>query len=524
MPASKPLPSPDGQAIDPPAGRSRRSSDDRAPAKPTDGALEAGFVPFGAGDHTRATAIVDDAVIDRLIAECLSRPRAWAALGELCDGLGGRVSGTASGAAGEEWGLGRFREWGFDSADFEPLRVPVWERGALRAEVIAPAAWSLTAVAHGFAPIAVDLQAELVDLGFAEAEDFVRVGAGVQGRLVLCDEGVRPGRRALHRSEKLGLAAAHGAAGLLILSSAAGGLARTGVCHADLAPIPSLGISREDGLRLRRLAAAPNAIPPTLRIHMRNRYGSGQARNVLAELPGRDPDAGLVLAGAHLDSWDLAQGATDNGLGAAIVLEMARALAALPASLRPRRRMRFALWAAEETGLRGSKAYVAAHAGELGHHAAVMNFDMTGDPYGYWAPGRADATTLLVWLAHRLAPLGMRQDLRHEAGLHSDHQPFMLAGVPVVALLGELGEQGGRYYHSVGDTFEKVSLPALCRAAAVGAITLWALADADDALALPHFGAAEVRGMIDAADLTEALRAEGYAGPPMQIDPTGVSR
>ena len=212
------------------------------------------------------------------------------------------------------------------------------------------------------------------------------------------------------------------------------------------------------------------------------------------------------------------------GLSTAIVLEMARALAALPASLRPRRRMRFALWAAEETGLRGSKAYVAAHAGELGHHAAVMNFDMTGDPYGYWAPGRADATTLLVWLAHRLAPLGMRQDLRHEAGLHSDHQPFMLAGVPVVALLGELGEQGGRYYHSVGDTFEKVSLPALCRAAAVGAITLWALADADDALALPHFGAAEVRGMIDAADLTEALRAEGYDGPPMQIDPTGVSR
>ena len=469
-------------------------------------------------------APVNEAVLDHLIAACLAHPRAHAALGELCDTLGGRVSGTASGAAAEDWGLGLFRQWGFETAGFEALSVPVWERGPLEAEVTAPAAWSLTAVAHGFSPIEVDLRAELIDLGFAEQEDYAGAGTRVRGRLVLCDEGVRPGRRALHRSEKLGLAAAHGAAGLLILSSAEGGLARTGVCHPDLAPIPSLGISREDGLRLRRLASRSDAAPPMLRMRMRNRFSAGHARNVLAELPGREPGADLVLAGAHLDSWDLAQGATDNGLGAAIVLEMARALAALPASLRPRRRLRFALWAAEETGLRGSKAYVATHADELSRHTAVMNFDMTGDPYGYWAPGRANRSTLLTRLARRLAPLGMREVLRHEAGLHSDHQPFMLAGVPVVSLLGELGEQGGRYYHSVGDTFEKVSLPGLCRAAAVGAITLWALAEVDDALCLPHLDPTAVRGMIDAADLYGALLAEGYAGPPMQVEPGEQSR
>jgi hypothetical protein len=148
----------------------------------------------------------------------------------------------------------------------------------------------------------------------------------------------------------------------------------------------------------------------------------------------------------------------------------------------------------------------------------MLNFDMTGDPYGYRTPGHRDPGSLLRDLAGQLAPLGMRPEFQHSASLHSDHQAFMLAGVPVVMLDGALPEEGARYYHSVGDTFEKVSVPGLCRAAAVGAYTMWALADAPERV-LPHQTPEQVRAMIDEADLYEALVAEGYTGAAMQPPP-----
>ena len=456
--------------------------------------------------------IVPPDIADRLLAECLGRPQAHAALGELCDTVGGRTSGAPSGDRAEVWAFDQLANWGLEAVRYETVDVAVWQRGTLNAAVIASAGWRLTALAHGNCPRAADVTAAVVDVGHAERAEFERVRDSVRGQIALCDEGATEGKRRLHRSEKLGLAVEHGATGLMILSSADGGLPRTGVCHRGESPIPSIGIALEDGQRLRRLIDQGHR--PTAHIAMSNTFTRGTARNVLADLRGHERPDEIVLAGGHLDSWDVAQGATDNGLGAAIVLEMARALAAL--GKRPRRTMRFALWAAEETGLCGSTAYVAAHAGALPDIKGVMNFDMTGDPYGYWTPGHPEPGPLIRGLARQLAPLGMRGECQHKAGLHSDHQPFMLAGVPVVCLLGELGAQGGRYYHSIGDTFEKVSLPSFARAAAVGAHTLWALADAPEP-PLPHLDATEVRAMVDAADLYEALVAEGYDGAAMRV-------
>jgi carboxypeptidase Q len=284
------------------------------------------------------------------------------------------------------------------------------------------------------------------------------------------------------------------------------------VCHHGESPIPSLGISQEDGVHLQRLIAG--GTEPVVTIEMTNRVIESSARNVIADLPGRTAPDEVVLAGAHLDSWDVAQGATDNGLGCAIVLEMARALVAVGA--RPRRTMRFAIWAAEETGLCGSTEYTRRWSDELARLAAVMNFDMTGAPFGYWTPGRPDPGPILRQLSTLLAPAGMDGSFASAAGLHSDHQPFMLAGVPIVGLLARLEGQGGHYYHSVGDTFEKISLPGLCRASVVGAHTLWALADAPEC-PFPHLSPTEVRKMIDEAGLFDALVSEGYDGPPMRV-------
>lgn len=447
--------------------------------------------------------IVAEEISDRILAECMIRPQAYKELQWLCDNVGGRTSGAASGNKAEEWGHRFFTKWGLESVRFEELPVTVWQRGSLDVDAIESCSWKLTAMAHGNAPSKADLEAEVIDVGHAERCDFERVGAAVKGKVALCDEGVATGRRWLHRTEKLRFALEAGACGLMIYSSVSGGLPRTGVCHRGEAPIPSLGISQEDGERLKRLMS--DGARPKVRISMRNSNTNGVARNVLADLPGAEIPEEIVLAGGHLDSWDISQGATDNGLGASIVLEMAHALAA--SGKRPKRTLRFALWAAEEVGLCGSDAYVKAHSDELDHICGVLNFDMTGDPFGYWSPGRREKHPLLDSLAVQLAGVGMKGDYTHKAGLHSDHQAFMLEGVPVVGLMAKLDGEGGHYYHSVGDTFEKVSMPALCRAAVVGAHTMWAISDANER-PFHRFSRDEVERMIDEDDLKEALEAE----------------
>jgi Zn-dependent M28 family amino/carboxypeptidase len=393
-----------------------------------------------------------------------------------------------------------------------------WTRGHLAVTAVGEFAWSLTAIAHGYSPEIAEFEANLVSVGHGEREDYISAGDRVKGCVVLCDEGVAEGNRRLHRSEKLLLAAEFGAAALFMYSSASGGLPRTGVCSRSRAPIPSIGISQEDGLRL--LRQLEHGTPPRVRVSMANSFEESTARNVIGELRGSEAPDEVILAGAHLDSWDIATGATDNGLGSAIVLEMGRVLASL--SRRPKRTMRFAIWAAEEVGLLGSHHYCREHSAELDQLAAVVNFDMTADPYGFWVPGTTDCLSgtpglkMLKQLATLLAPIGMTSAVVNVAGLHSDHQPFMLEGVQAIALLAENKTQGAHYYHSVGDTFDKVSLPAMCRAAAVGAHTLWALADAEER-PFPRWDAKQVRAMIDEAKLYGALQAEGFDGPPMHV-------
>ena len=463
-------------------------------------------------------------ISDRILAECFGRPHAYYELGRLCDTVGGRSSGTESGRRGEEWALELMKSYGLENITVEEFPVLAWTRGELEVAAVSPSAWRLTALSHGYAPSKAEVTAEVFDIGHGESDDYLRVGERVRGGIVLCDEGVAPGHRGLHRSEKLKLAADNGAAALMIYSSASGGLPRTGTCANTEAPIPSLGISQEDGLRLLRLLKSSDEAnrAPIVSIRMTNHFEQSTARNVIGELRGSELPDEHVLLGAHLDSWDVAQGATDNGLGSAIVLEIGRVLTLLQ---RPRRTIRFAIWAAEEIGLCGSWHYSRLHETELDSMTAVINFDMTADPYGFWLPTPLEHThgakeaaglELLRSVAARLAPLGMKQEFVFKAGLHSDHQAFMLGGVQAIALLAENKTQGAHYYHSVGDTFDKVSLPSFSRAAAVGAHTAWALADAPYR-PFKRQSPGYVRQLIDEAGLMDALAADGYDGPAMHI-------
>jgi Zn-dependent M28 family amino/carboxypeptidase len=254
-------------------------------------------------------------------------------------------------------------------------------------------------------------------------------------------------------------------------------------------PLPMLDVGLEDGVLLKRLAGkgpvVVEAVSPSAVT------GPTQVPNVVAEIRGREKPDEWVIVGAHLDAWDFATGAQDNGTGVAEVLDAARAIKALGAA--PRRSIRFALWGGEEQGLYGSRAYAATHAAELDRAILALNTDYGGGaPNGWHTLGRGDVKTALKPLGPTLEGLGgSGLDERNDCG--SDHCTFMLAGVPSL----ELDVDGSKYdeiHHLPSDTLDKVNASNVARAAAVVAVTAWLVADAPSrpAARLSHAQVAEI--------------------------------
>jgi Zn-dependent M28 family amino/carboxypeptidase len=197
------------------------------------------------------------------------------------------------------------------------------------------------------------------------------------------------------------------------------------------------------------------------------------AHNTVAELPGERSDA-IVFAGAHLDSWDLGSGTTDNGCGSMVVLEAARILAAL--GQRPKRTIRFLLFAGEEQGLVGSREYVKAHRSRMDrfHGGLVMDIG-TAKLVGLSLHGQEHLVPLLEsWFAP-VRDLGLVDfNLRRQGG--TDHLSFQPAGVPAFAFIHAESEYN-LTHHTQSDTYDKALADDLRQAACVMATGLWAMAN-----------------------------------------------
>jgi Zn-dependent M28 family amino/carboxypeptidase len=200
--------------------------------------------------------------------------------------------------------------------------------------------------------------------------------------------------------------------------------------------------------------------------------------NVIGEIRGREQPDEWVIVGAHLDSWDFAAGAEDNAAGVAMVLEAARAIAAM--KTRPRRSIRFALWGGEEQGQLGSGAYVSAHEAELDGVIANLNADAgTGRQIGWTSPGRLDVIDAVRPLVGPLlAPIGgVTFDSSMRYAFESDGAPFLRAGIPLL----DLNADDSTYediHHKDTDAIDRVDPRNLTIGAAMVAATAFAIADA----------------------------------------------
>src|SRR5215469_63363 len=417
--------------------------------------------------------------IARIVGYSMTRGGASTFLETLTDTIGGRITGSPESQATAELILKALKEADLENVHFEEYELgSVWRHGKTTGEVVSPAHHSLHIGSYGWVPgTHGPIEVPVVDFG-APAPGSVPMPEKVRGAAVIVDQ-QSSGVSSAYAGARLMIArqmAQAGAAAMFIVSDKPNRMVYTSAFgFYPRGPLPILSLAREDAALLRRLLAKG---PVKERLDVENSFGSspGRERNVVAEIKGSEGGE-MVLLTAYFDSWDAAQGANDNGAGVATVLEAARVLKAL--QVRPKHSIRFVFFSGEEQLANGSRAYVEQHNAELNNIRAMINSDAGAQlPLGLQLNGRQDLEAATKKLLKPLAPLG-GDHISLDADFDSDHESFMVAGVPAYELLVERGDYDVRHHTSV-DTFEKIQPSMLGMHTAMLAVIAYQFANAKE--------------------------------------------
>jgi carboxypeptidase Q len=245
-----------------------------------------------------------------------------------------------------------------------------------------------------------------------------------------------------------------------------------------VAPFPTLFVAHEHYAYLYRLIAE-HKLAPTVTLQVTNTFSTGPvtAYNTVGELTGSEKPDEFVILGAHLDSWDLGMGTTDNGTGSSVILETARTLGALAKlGLRPKRTIRFCLFTGEEQGLHGSTHYVKQHKSELEKTSCALVHDTgTGKVLNIQLMGRTVLEPILGPELAALKAIGFEGVATTSSG-GTDHLPFEAAGVPGFPCRQDMDEY--RFtHHTQSDTLDKAKPENLVQGAQVLAVAAYRIAD-----------------------------------------------
>ncbi len=375
--------------------------------------------------------------------------------------VGPRLDGSPKEALARTWGVAKMKALGFKNVHVESFTLPVWERGIETAEVVAPFQQPLRLTALGNSGATPPGGLTLPVVYFATFNDLLLAPEGsLKGKVAFVSNQMQPtqdgssyGSQGVARFIGPDIAATKGAAAIVIRSIGTdhGRGPHTGVTNfkPGVQPIPAAALSVADAENLERMMKLRQDV--TLHLTLTPRQtGVHESGNVVGDLPGTDPRAGIILVGGHLDSWDLGTGAIDDGAGMAITAAAARLVHADGAH---RRTIRVVWFGDEETGGFGGIAYAKAHAGEK--HALAAESDFGADRvwrFNTNLPGSAKA--IADRLAVALAPIGVVRGT-DVAGDGADVGPTMQLGVAAI----DMNEDGRRYFnwhHTPEDTLDKV--------------------------------------------------------------------
>lgn len=422
------------------------------------------------------------AVADRIIDAALADSSAYERLAELVDRFGPRLSGSQNLEHALDWILDEMAHDGLENVHGEPVMVPHWVRGTEWATLLEPRRRSLPMLGLGgsVATPPDGITAEV--LVVSSWSDLTAHADEARGKIVLFNVPFTSyGQTVQYRSRGAVAAAQVGAVAALLRSVTpySQQTPHTGAMRYEegVPEIPFAAITVEDTKMLQRMQDRGERI--VVQLHMEARtLPDAPSRNVMGEVVGRERPEEVVVLGGHIDSWDVGQGAMDDGGGVVVAWEAVRLLQRL--GLTPRRTVRVVGWTNEENGLRGGRAYAEQHADEVDLHVLAMESDGgVFTPSGFGFSGSDEAFAIVQQIGHLLDRIGAGEIER--GGGEADISPLMRLGVPGAGLHVD-GTRYFWYHHTDADTIDKLDPHEVALCVATMAVMAYVVADLPEPL------------------------------------------
>lgn len=416
----------------------------------------------------------DELTLRKIYDKALAEGESYAMLDYLCSKVGSRLSGSPGAAAAVEWSRHVMEEYGFDSVWLQPVMVPHWVRGQkeigriVNSRKMGTVELSVCALGGSVGTGPEGVTASVIEL--KNFEELKTMGAKqIQGRIVFFNRPMDPkllqtfsayGGTVDQRGRGASEAARYGAVGVIVRSM---GINPESYPHTggmnyekDVARIPAMAVSTRDADMLSRLLKDDKGLTVYMEMHCQT-LEDAPSFNVIGELRGSEYKDEIIVVGGHLDSWDLGQGAHDDGAGCVQSIEVLRIFKSM--GYVPKRTIRAVMFMNEENGLRGGRKYAELAARNKEKHLAAIESDRGGfTPRGFTIsppktqPGYRDR--ILTWKA-LLEPYGLA-DLDSQGG-GADIGPLadQDQGVTLIGYLPD-SQRYFNYHHTPEDTFDKV--------------------------------------------------------------------
>ncbi|MBG9999893.1 M20/M25/M40 family metallo-hydrolase [Pseudoalteromonas sp. NSLLW24] len=425
--------------------------------------------------------------VDEVRTSALNSDLSYKLLESLTTEVGPRLPGTENDKKAVAWAQAKFNELGFDKVWLEKATFPKWRRYSESGKILTPSEQPLhlTALGNSISTPKDGITAPVVlfetldELKAAPANSLKDKIAYINYRMNRDIDGNGYGPAVKARGTGAIEASKKGAVAFMMRSVSTGHhrFAHTGGSYykEGVTKIPNVTIANPDADQIARLVALNKDVSVNINVQTES-LGEGTGYNVIGQFNGTENPEQYVLIGGHLDSWDLGTGALDDGAGVALTMAAAKHISDVK---RPKRSIRVVLFAAEELGLWGAKAYFAEHKNELSNIVAAAESDFGADVvYAFESNVSAESLPVVRAIAKELAPLNIEYIGKNQANGGPDLIPLKAATSAPIFELAQDGTDYFDYHHTADDTLDKVTPAKLRQNTAAYAVFALMAADA----------------------------------------------
>ncbi|MFM7157935.1 MAG: M28 family metallopeptidase [Bacteroidota bacterium] len=416
-------------------------------------------------------------IASKIIAASLQDSNAYKRLSIMCDTYGPRISGSQNLEKAIDWILATMKTDGFDTVYSEPVKVPHWVRGNESLTLNSPFEKNISVFSLG-GSIATPTKGVTGEVIVVHSfDELAKRSKDANGKIVLFNVPfTKYGETVRYRVNGASEAAKHGAIASLVRSIGPASLNTPhtgGMRYSDDGKkIPHAAISIEDAEMLDRQCGL--GLKPNVTLKLESKFlPDANSRNVIAEIRGSEKPEEIVVFGGHIDSWDVGQGAMDDGGGCIAAWEALRVIKKL--GIRSKRTLRVCFWTNEENGLMGGKTYAKLHAKEIPNHVLAVESDAgTFKPKGFDFGGSPKGMELAKEICSLLGMIDASACEEGSGG--ADIGPVMELGVPGMGLLVD-DSKYFNYHHTNADMMDKLNPRELALCTASMAVLTYVAAD-----------------------------------------------